>query len=759
MERLFITVLNMSINATYLVIAVIFIKLVIKKSPRWFHCFLWALASARLIFPFSFKSRLSILPTDTPIPQLSNEVSPSVSNELIISDKAVHNPVTEFAPVNNGGLVELTFTSVASFVWIVGILLLLAYAFFSYIRIVKQVRPSVKLYDNVYLCDDIPTPFILGVFKPKIYIPSITPTNEHEMILAHERAHIKRRDNVWKPFAYILLTIYWFNPMLWIAYVLLSRDIELACDEKVIKNLSPDEKKQYSSALLNSSTNRRIISVCPLAFGETGVKNRIKNILNYKKPTFWIILISVTLSVVLVACFLTDPKGNYKTEFDNFISNIAYFTDIEEISAEIVEIDFVSDKPSITVRFSSSYDKEVIFGDSYYVYKSQNGEWVNSDRTRNDVWFAIGYPIVNDGFFEKTYSLATHDLDEIGEYKFETDFLVRGEGLDKDGVRQKYNIGFTFTLDTPIPYNEETISDVYNFNDAVQLMFMNSPDPFIPRIRLNRVEGTYMFTYSAFSSHVSIGEYDLFVDRLILREFGNDNLYTFARGEKGFKFVKSESAGLPEYSYSEGAQPQEPVPDGALFEWENSTNFLSNLYDTASADLDGDGIAENYYLSTGMTSGLFTFKLGVSEDEYKSEQTFRSEWVNPRFFNDDGVLKIAATTQSGTIFIWSVEFDGESLNIPQLYYESNPPTTAKVNYGYVAEVGENYEYIIVTEGENGYIHTNDAELLKNEFFKFYTDSQKTVFEVGDKVKIIHTGEFSKEEIPIGKTLSPIQITE
>ncbi len=764
MENLFITLLNMSINATYIIIAVVLFKLILRKSPRWIHCILWSLVSVRLVLPFSFKSKLSVLPTDKTIVTPVSEFNAQIGTKETFSDTIVYTPINIIEQTaNNEKAFELTFTNLASIIWLIGVCLLFIYAIYSYLKIKLRVKPSINLYDNVYICDSIPSPFILGVFKPKIYIPSGTPTNDYEMILSHEKAHLKRGDHIWKPIAYILLSLYWFNPFLWIAYYLLSRDIEIACDEKVIKNLSLDEKKCYSTALLNSSVSKRFITVCPLAFGETGVKNRIKNVFNYKKPAFWIIAVSVVICGIVAACFLTNPVDKNSVELDSNISNINYFSDLEGISAEITKIDLVSDTPSVTVKYDSRFEKEVVFGDSYYVYKSENGEWVNCDRVKNDVWFAIGYPIVNGGFFEKTYSLTSHDLDESGEYKFETDFLVKNQTLNKDGSRKKYHIGFTFTLDTPVPYNEENISASYNFKDSIQLKFMNSPDPFIPCIRINRIDKTYMFTYSGYSSHVSIGQFDLFIDRLVLREFGNDNVYTFSRGVKGFEFVKAESSRLPKYSYREGESAQEPVPDGALFEWENSTDFLSIVYDIAQADLDKDGIEEEYTLSAGMTSGIFTFSLNVREDDYQNSGTFCSEWVNPRFFLKDDELKISATTQEGTVFIWTVEYDGESLNIPELFREANPPSTAKVNYGYITEVGDGNEYIIVSEGNDGYIHTNKTEFAANDLFKFYTNSQKTSFEIGNKVRIVHTGEFTYEDlnddIPVGEPISIIDIVE
>ena len=198
---------------------------------------------------------------------------------------------------------------VLAIVWAIGIIAMLVYAAVSYFRLQKKVGASLSVRDNIWICDDIQTPFILGFFKPSIYIPSGTDEAQLPYIIAHENAHLKRCDHWWKPLGYLVLAIHWFNPLVWIAYILLCRDIELACDEKVIRGLNQNESISYSEALLSCSVNRRTVMVCPLAFGEVGVKERVKNVLNYKKPAFWIVAIAVVSSIVLGVCFLTNPSS------------------------------------------------------------------------------------------------------------------------------------------------------------------------------------------------------------------------------------------------------------------------------------------------------------------------------------------------------------------------------------------------------------------------------------------------------------------
>ena len=186
--------------------------------------------------------------------------------------------------------------------------MLILYAAISALRLRLRVRTAVRLEGNVFQSEFVPSPFILGVLRPRIYLPFGLEPGAQDMVLAHERAHLKRGDQLWKPLGFLLLTAYWFNPVCWLAYVLFCRDIEAACDEKVVRELGESCKTAYSRALLQCSVPRRMITACPLAFGETGVKGRIKSVLNYKKPAFWVVLAAVFVSIAVAVCFLTDPK-------------------------------------------------------------------------------------------------------------------------------------------------------------------------------------------------------------------------------------------------------------------------------------------------------------------------------------------------------------------------------------------------------------------------------------------------------------------
>ena len=312
MEDLFIKILNMSITASYFVVALIILRAVFRKIPKWISCALWGLVGLRLILPFSFESILSLIPSSQPIPpDIAMSKNPQISSGVPVFNSVVNPIISEtFTPDPSYSVNPLQVVSfIASVLWITGIAAMLIYAVISFILIKRKTRESIKTNDGTYICDTIGSPFILGIIKPKIYIPSQVSDSDRNQIIAHEKAHIKRLDHLWKPLGFLLLSVYWFNPLMWLAYIFLCRDIEAACDEKVLKNGGTDIKKSYSEALLNCSAPKRLVTACPLAFGETGVKQRIKNVLSYKKPTLWIIIFALIVSIILSVCFMTNPEG------------------------------------------------------------------------------------------------------------------------------------------------------------------------------------------------------------------------------------------------------------------------------------------------------------------------------------------------------------------------------------------------------------------------------------------------------------------
>lgn len=326
MGEIFLTILNRSIAAGWLILAVIALRLLLRKAPKWINCLLWGIVAVRLICPFSLESVLSLIPRAETIP-IENIYSqderiignypsiPVVDSGVPVIDRAVSHAVRETKSIS----VLRSNIRIFAVFWAAGMILMLAYAIASYLSLWRKMRASICLQDNVYLNDDVKSPFILGVVRPHIYIPSDMEKKYWDAIIAHENAHLRRHDHWWKPLGYVLLTVYWFHPLMWLAYVLLCRDIEFACDEKVVRDMEREAIASYSQALLDCSFQRRRIMVCPLAFGELGVKERIRTLLHYRRPAFWIVAAAVVMCMVVAVCFLTNPVKEGETSTKNNI--------------------------------------------------------------------------------------------------------------------------------------------------------------------------------------------------------------------------------------------------------------------------------------------------------------------------------------------------------------------------------------------------------------------------------------------------------
>ena len=311
MTSLFLKVFNLSISASYLILAVLVARLLLKKAPKWVNVALWAVVGLRLLCPFSLESALSLIPSAQTVPEtIVLSPSPALDTGFASLDQVVNPALSQIAaPQAEASINPMqVYLSIAAWVWAMGLTAMLLYTVISYFRLDVKMETAVRYWGNVYQSENVDSPFVLGLFRPRIYLPYSLDDKTMEHVIAHEQAHIQRRDHWWKPLGFLLVSIQWFNPLLWLSYVLLCRDIELACDEKVIRGLSYRQRADYSQALLVCALHRRPISACPLAFGEVGVKDRVKSILHYRKPTFWILLVSGIVYAVLAVCFLTNPK-------------------------------------------------------------------------------------------------------------------------------------------------------------------------------------------------------------------------------------------------------------------------------------------------------------------------------------------------------------------------------------------------------------------------------------------------------------------
>lgn len=369
MTKLFLTLLNIGIKAGWLILAVLLLRVILRKAPRWTVCLLWGVVALRLVFPFPIESVFSLIPSAQTVPmEIERMEKPEVYTGIGFVDEHVNPVITsQMAPEVEESVNPMQIIIwVAALVWIVGIVLFQTYTLVSYMELRRKVRISIpfrsnrqlewgenlKIYRKIYVCDQMKSPFILGILNPKIYLPAGMDEAAYENIIQHEATHLKHGDQFWKPLGYLLMSVYWFQPLSWVAYAFFCKDMELACDERATMGMRKAEKASYCQTLLACSTNRQILAACPVAFGEVGVKERVKHVLNYKKPAFGIVLVACVVCIVTVVCFLTNPKvengndtqlvnGTEETAATDVVSGTeSGNTDIPESSDNVFEQSF-----------------------------------------------------------------------------------------------------------------------------------------------------------------------------------------------------------------------------------------------------------------------------------------------------------------------------------------------------------------------------------------------------------------------------------
>ncbi len=323
MTEIFLYIVNMSITATILAVVVLLLRLLLKKAPKWIRVLLWGLVALRLICPFAVESPFSLMPktdwiVDEPLTEENLFLDSAPDSISAIDASSFGNDITvqySYYPLDNSNIEihrGISISFILSCIWAAGMAVLLLHTVISTVRLRRSIGTAVRVQSNVWESSAVDSPFVLGIIRPRIYVPRGMTEEKLAYVVAHENAHIRRRDHWWKPLGFLLLTVHWFNPVLWLAYILLCRDIEMACDERVIREYNEVQRANYSDALLDCSVNRKMISACPLAFGEVGVKTRIKSVLNYKKPAFWIVVVAVIACAVAAVCFLTNPVSYSK---------------------------------------------------------------------------------------------------------------------------------------------------------------------------------------------------------------------------------------------------------------------------------------------------------------------------------------------------------------------------------------------------------------------------------------------------------------
>ncbi|MBQ6719655.1 MAG: hypothetical protein IJN20_04825 [Oscillospiraceae bacterium] len=467
MEALFLKLVNMSITASWLVLAVIAVRLVFRRTPRWILCLLWGLVALRLIVPFSIESAFSLIPSAQPLPQnIIYTAQPELQSGIFIIDNTV-NPMlaSSMTPIEPASANPTQIWSfILSQIWILGLVLMMVYTAISYLLLKRKVAAAIPLGRGIKQCEFVDSPFVLGFLRPVIYLPFDMAESDMAYVLAHEKAHIRRKDHWWKPLGFLLLSIYWFNPLLWVAYILLCRDIEAACDERVIRDMGKDARRAYSMALLNCSVHRRRIAACPLAFGEVGVKNRVRSVMNYRKPTFWVILIAVIVSVIVAVCFLTDPKNT-----EPVAVHVEYF------DRTMAHLEFVYDESfgEDNCQISETYTLERLENNVWSELENRSDEpasqemvVVSAEDTDHDAWSILkwedSYGRLPEGTFRIRKEMTVKkNSEDVETYPLYAEFTI-------GGTAEKY---ITYTLENLTStgadlYEHENVSEdallIYN---------------------------------------------------------------------------------------------------------------------------------------------------------------------------------------------------------------------------------------------------------------------------------------------------------
>lgn len=619
----------MSISASWVVIAVLTLRFCLKKAPKWVNVLLWGIVAVRMVFPFSIESVLSLIPSaETISPSIMMEQSPSVQTGVPALNHVI-NPVISgsFTPAPGASANPLQiWIPVLAGIWLFGIAALFLYSAVSYWRLRRKVCEAVILRGNIYQSEKVCSPFVLGIIRPKIYLPYHMDSREMDHVIAHEQTHIRRKDHWWKPLGFLLLTTHWFNPLMWLSYILLCQDIELACDEKVIRKMSNEQRADYTQALVACSVDRRLITACPLAFGEIGVKERVKSVMNYKKPAFWIVLASVIVCAVIAVCFLTNPIGFQFDVSANTIVSANHFdmrnaddpVAIEMTPAQIGELN----SRLAGVKNCKRSDKYAGLTPGYQISaQMQDGSYIRisgyslSDNTMVDIEQSGKRYAVSDREFQEYLSRicaggdvsAAFDLQPLRVQYPEYFDLDASAGLDVyvwQMAPDSYYFGLLPHTASP---RDSTAQELLALRGASseQMRYILAAYALDP-------DDIHVIPWqNPISSYIP--------ECWIVTENGE------SLEEKQAQYIETVSAML----FGEG------------------DTLLHNdypIYDSIVFDVDGDGIDEVCVLGFGRTSGLFTFTFRAAEigaDTLKYDTLFCTEWYDLSFIRgDDGVVRV-----------------------------------------------------------------------------------------------------------------------
>ncbi len=729
MSEFFLSVLNMSISASWIVLAVLLLRFVLKKAPKWITVLLWAVVAIRLIFPFTIESKVSLMPSAQTIsPQVLTE-APAVYTGVPILNSTINPMIQEstipVAAEKSINILQL-FVLVFSKLWLVGVFAMLLYLVISFVRIKRKVHTAVLLRDNIYQSEADASPFVLGIIKPKVYLPFCIGACDLAPVLAHEEAHIRRKDHWWKPLGFALLALHWFNPLMWVAYVLLCRDIEMACDQKVVKSLNPEERADYSQALLNCSVGRRMIASCPLAFGEVGVKDRVKSVLSYKKPAFWILIIGIVASVVLAVCFLTNPESGSLGTLENleFIS----LTERTENTACV----WVSD--------GFSYDRVGA------VSKELLQDLVNLKTSKEE----ISQNRSEDRDKSHTIVLQTAKQAEPSPNSYLEGLYIHFNS-DFTAVWINNNVKPTFTYKVIEPQRAKEVYELiasYNVREpASQLPTLSQDATDIESLKakfpmyfdLGTFKGLEIYIWQMAENSYSCGVlpglnrnyskeeiWNLHQKPASLEEMRAIIAYYLEEGLAVKEDITLVPVTMPHSSYAYTIDDAYRAKLEKRFWSDFSDSPTSNtetlhssfIMDEEIFDIDGDGKEEHCFIGPGPTSGIFTFSITVYENgEPEYFNLFTCPWTTLRFeITEEGQGILARKdTEEETYLTMAVE-DGNIVIFSD---------TQDVLYWGEQGLASPFASSWIAKPQAGYFDSGSLKTIKGNFRTYYQNADGT----------------------------------
>ncbi|MCQ2475174.1 MAG: M56 family metallopeptidase [Clostridia bacterium] len=684
MTAVFHYILNISIPVLLLVAAVMAYRFIFRKAPKWINCVLWAVVGLRLIFPIPLESFAGLLPRMNIIDS-GNVVNIFDPAPVGTADSFTQGSaaVSQMAGLPRDFDLADALNTVYFIIWVAGIIVMLAAAAASYIKMRRKLKASIKINDGVYFCDYVDSAFIFGVFKPKIYVPSYVDKAKLDCILAHENAHLKRHDHWWKPLGYLILAVYWFNPAVWVAYIFLCRDIELACDEKVIRDMSAEEIADYSQTLLEFSKRQKSVLACPLAFGEVGVKQRIKSALNYKKPALWIIIAAIIASIVVAVCFTTSRKEN-----KIFQAGIVDYNPEEEEKQSVYNaiVDtYIKDKDMLGECSTAGYviygaeekenEKKIYAYVSYEGFGFQNGYFAGISGGSNPAVITVDKKTGERRLFAPgDGSDYVKDIKKLFPVKYqyralnptEKDYQSMWEQETEQAQKYLDSIGRKAEICSYSQVEHKLLSDYgidesktavitkrYNFNDpigsyeaienGIRYVYQTDFDEKTGMITYTKYEyetkkiALYIRVNSATGEIISSNPSADYKPEYYIGQKADDEYTTVA--------VESESTTASEVIIDDGYT--KASKENKSTTKVQTTNIMrmesQDIIDSITTDYDNDGVKETIQVLSGPTSGLYTLTVKVIDGKNEYSEVFMPE-------NQQGFDNIRLTEKGGKVY-------------------------------------------------------------------------------------------------------------